>query len=184
MDRHSSPPLADLLMDAMRSMTGAASAIYVAGPLATGRRFYERSSAAGAAEEEVRRLNEGDLRNTVDSLRRRGVAPVIDSGILRVPTWSAAEHGDFFLRVIGELCSLVVFVDGWEYSSGATKEFLYAQAKGIPCRDSHDNLLTPMRARSLIEAASISVSGGGEPIDVFRRRLQTLDKLLESQRGL
>jgi hypothetical protein len=113
----------------------------------------------------------------VHARRKRGGQPVIDSGVLRVPHWSAREHGDFFLRVIAELCCDVILLDGWEYSSGATKEFIFAQQHGVPCFDASNIELTLERGRLLIEQAMEVVRESGGPFDVFERRLQSISGL-------
>src|SRR5258707_472701 len=100
------------------------SAIYVAGPLDTGRIYYE-ALARGYGNEDVRLRNQEALTSFAIRLRMRfNPVPVIDPGPLRVSEWSAHEIGQFFLETIKRYAKEAWFIDGWEYSSGATKEYL------------------------------------------------------------
>lgn len=166
--------LSGLLLDALRSVVDERSATYVAGPLATGRLYYDEFLAGTLSAEDVRQSNELTMRTAVRALRSRVGHPVIDSGVLRVPHWSPSEHGDFYLRVVAELCRDVVFMDGWEFSSGATKEFVFAQEQRIPCLDSSENAITLEQGRQLIDEAMKAVQRSGRPVDVFQRRLVAL----------
>ncbi len=169
--------LAELLLKAMHSVTSERSATYVAGPLATGRRYYEALAAGQTVDAEALRSQNGaEIRRMVDQLRSRTVI-TIDPGLLRVSTWSGSEHGDFFLRVIESLCARVAFVDGWHFSSGATKEFVFAQELGIPCVDGDLAPLNVRRGLELVELAIAEVAALGCPIDVLERRRVALQRL-------
>jgi hypothetical protein len=69
-----------------------------------------------------------------------------------VPGWAGSDYGRFFLRVLEELCFEVRFVSGWEYSMGATKEFLRSQELGIPCFNENGETLTARAVVGLLEA--------------------------------
>jgi hypothetical protein len=169
--------LSDLLLDALRSVVDGKSATYVAGPLATGRLYYDELVAGTLSAENVRRSNESAMREFVRTLRARAARPVIDSGVLRVSHWSPGEHGAFFLRVVAELCRDAVFMDGWEFSSGATKEFVFAQEQGIRCLDSAEKAISREQGHQFIQAAMQTVrQAGGDP-HVFERRLAALATL-------
>lgn len=169
--------LSDLLLDALRSVVDERSATYVAGPLATGRRYYDELLAGIPNVEDVRRSNERSMRRVVSELRGRLGWPVIDPGVLRVNHWSPSEHGTLFLRVVADLCRDVVFVEGWEFSSGATKEFVFAQEQGIPCLDSSENIITLEQGRLLLQDAMTVVGQSGGPVEVFERRLAALGQI-------
>lgn len=117
------------------------------------------------------------MRAFVRTLRASAGRPVVDSGVLRVRHWTPGEHGDFFLRVVAELCREVVFMEGWEFSSGATKEFVFAQEQGIPCLDGSENLISLEQGRQLIAAGMDVVRQAGGSLDVFTRRLTALGTL-------
>lgn len=166
--------LSDLLLDTLRSVVDERSATYVAGPLATGRLYYDELLAGTLTAEDVRQSNDLTMRTMVRKLRARLRRPIIDSGVLHVQHWSPGEHGNFFLRVVAELCRDVIFMDGWEFSSGATKEFVFAQEQGIPCLDNSENVITLEHGRQLIEDAMKVVRQSGGPLEVFARRLAAL----------
>jgi hypothetical protein len=171
-------PLAELLLTAMLSAVDEGSCSYVAGPLATGRKYYELSAAGAFDAELLRSENENAMREFVRSLRSKSLTPVVDSGRLRVSQWTGAEHGDFFLEVIRTLCKEVVFMDGWNFSSGATKEFVFSQRAGISCVDAQGLRLAVSRGRSLIVEASEYVATLGQSGEVFERRLRAIDELV------
>jgi len=172
------PMMAELMLDAMLSCVEEQSAHYVAGPLATGLRYYEAAAGQEVKGEEVRRANEADMRMFVARLRADSGEPVIDSGRLRIPSWTPREHGAFFLEVIHRMSKDVVFMNGWEYSTGATKEFVYAQAQGVPTLDAGLQVLSLGRAAELIGGALAAAEELGHPnAEVFERRLLAVREL-------
>lgn len=169
--------LSDLLMKAFASVVDKKTATYVAGPLATGRRYYDELAAGTLQAEAVRESNELAMRSFVRQLRGRGDRIIIDSGVLRVSIWTPSEHGDFFLRLIADYCREIVFLDGWEFSSGATKEFVYAFERGIRCLDSSEHEISLEQGKRLVEMAIAKVREVGGPTDVFERRLAAIETL-------
>jgi hypothetical protein len=78
---------------------------------------------------------------------------VIDPGPLRVDGWSPRQIGDFFLQTIGRYAREAWFIDGWEYSSGATKDYLHCATLGIPCFAENGKPLDPNQAVALLASA-------------------------------
>jgi hypothetical protein len=118
-------------------------AVYVSVPITTGKRFldWRRGPGAGLAPSEGRYRSE-HRRNVVDPNRAQ-VAPVIR--VLRermgrvvidpttlgdVPGWAQADYHAFWTQVIERYVDTVVFLDGWEFSSGCAQEFLAAVRAG------------------------------------------------------
>lgn len=125
------------LLDAIGSVVPPRGGAYVAGPLATGRRYYELVAAGQeVAASKVREENEGKMKAFVVSLRHQLSYPVIDPGLIKLDGWTSWQVGEFYIRVIELFVKEVWFMDGWEYSRGATKEFQFAIDNDVVCLDS------------------------------------------------
>jgi hypothetical protein len=114
------------------------------------------------------------MRQVAASLRRSLPYPVIDSSILRVPGWTGPDYGRFFLRVIEELCFELRFVDGWQYSRGATKEFVRAQQIGIGCYDESGRDLAVADGVRLIDGVLREIGAASIEDPGYGRRLRSL----------
>jgi hypothetical protein len=109
------------LLDAIGSVVPRRGGAYVAGPLATGRKYYELlASGQESAASDVREHNESKMKAYVVSLRERLSYPVIDPGLLKVEEWTSREIGEFYIEVIDLFAKEMWFMDGWQYSRGAT----------------------------------------------------------------
>jgi hypothetical protein len=129
--------LQQYLFDAIGSVVPLRGGAYVAGPLATGKRYYELV-ASGQKEiaSRIRGENEQKMNSYVASLRNRLAYPVIDPGLIKIKDWTANEMGDFYLNVIKKFAKEIWFMDEWQYSRGATKEFQFAVENKVKCLDS------------------------------------------------
>ena len=163
--------LSQLLFAAFDSALGPSSAIYAAGPLDTGLAYYE-ALGRNEAGDTVRALNQQRLTGFVSELRKRfHPISVIDPGLLRVPSWAPRETGQFFLDVISRYAREARFIDGWEYSSGATKEFLHCIGLGIPCFSANGDPLSIVEAISLLSSAIQNITDLGLDVPKLRERL-------------
>ena len=169
----------DLLLTLLGSVLTPRSAIYVAGPLDTGRSYYE-ALARGKVDGSVRAVNEAALSAFVARLRvQHRPTPVIDPGLLRVPEWSARDVGQFFLETISRYAKEAWFIDGWEYSSGATKEYLHCVALGIPCLTAEGGRIGPVHAVALLSSALEEIGRLGVPAPKLSERLTGFRHLLD-----
>jgi hypothetical protein len=119
------------LLQAMGSVLEPHSACYVAGPIAGGgpTLFPARPNDRARQEHE----NRIRLAESASSLRSILPIPVIDPGLLVVSGWEGEDYSRFFLEVIARFVKEIRFLDGWEYSLGATKEFVFGRRRGIDC---------------------------------------------------
>jgi hypothetical protein len=179
MTRQQQPdPVSRQLLALLDSVLTPRSALYAAGPLDTGRRYYE-ALARGNVEESVRAENEAALAAFVSRLRaERHPIPVIDPGPLRVTEWSAREIGQFYLDVVGRYVMEAWFIDGWEYSSGATKEYLHCRSLGIPCFSERGAALAIQEAVALLASAVEEVGRLGVAAPKLTERLAAFRSLL------
>ena len=159
------------LLDALRSVVAPRGGAYVAGPLNTGPRLYEEAPLEARA---IRAANDLDMRAFVAQLRETVRRPVIDTSQLRPLGWSDRQIGEFFLAVLSELAGEAWFIDGWEFSRGATKEFEHCIRLGIPCFGGNGEALPSSSGMQLITEAIVRVEAHGEDASRLRARLQAL----------
>jgi hypothetical protein len=166
--------LTDLLLAAIGSVANPRSCRYVAGPLTTGPEYYEQLAAGDLDADAIRMAGEQRIRELVERLRRQSAMPVVDPGLLRVSDWSNKVYGDFFLRVLERFGAEVWLAENWEFSTGATKEYLFAVERAIPCFDALGRPVLPGQATQLIGQAAERVRRLGIQTDLFDRRLSAL----------
>ena len=129
------------------------AAAYASGPLQTGRLYYEARAGRLPAGFDVRKFNGTRLSRFARQLRDKLPYPVIDPGLLVVDSWTGGDYLDLYLEILGRYAKEIWFIDGWQYSSGATAEYRAALEAGMPCLDSSGERLSPNRAEALISGA-------------------------------
>jgi hypothetical protein len=170
--------LRQLLEACVRSMCGTSPCTYVAGPLTSGRAFYDGSVAAGPEAALLERRNREAMAGFADALRLSLCRPVVDPGVLQVPDWDGSMHGSFFLAVLERYCDEVWFMDDWQYSRGASKEFVLAQTLGLRCVDCHGKVLSTSDGLQLVtEAVDFLERRGHDDRRHFVLRRQQLEAL-------
>ncbi len=146
-DKRDGSQLARHLLELLDGVIEDRQAIYISVPITTGKRFLEWRRGPGARlapsdehyskehETHVIEPNQAYVRPLIQSVRnhlrregREGV--VIDPTTLQVSSWTQADYHNFWTTVIARRVSTVVFMNGWEYSSGCVKEFLAAVRAG------------------------------------------------------
>jgi hypothetical protein len=130
--------LQQYLLDAVGSVVPVHGGAYVAGPLATGKRYYELvASGQHDVASTIRSENEGKMKAFVAALRTRLSYPVIDPGLIKISEWTPTDIGDFYITVIQRFVKEIWFMDDWQYSRGASKEFQFAITTHIVCLDAN-----------------------------------------------
>lgn len=164
------------------------SAVYISTPITTGPRFvaWRREMASGLSPEspdyrsrraeEVIAPNRADVSRVLKLVRDRFDDSVIDPTALEdVPGWEQFDYHRFWTETIRRYVHTVVFVDGWQYSSGCVLELAAAVAADARLR--HEDLapLDPYEAVSLIQDAISDVSRDDVlPLEPFHTALRTL----------
>jgi hypothetical protein len=117
------------------------SSIYVSSPITTGPRLIRwheaksRSDAQNSFEQEVLRPNLAKAKEAVAIIRETAQVPVIDPTALpEQEEWTQDDYRFLWGRVIELFALEVVFLEGWEFSSGCTYEYLVATNVGLPTR--------------------------------------------------
>jgi|GEM_PF-2549753 len=173
---HNDGERVDILFQLLDSVLEPKSCAYVAGPLDSGKEYYERL-AAGEELLPMRKENEERLREFVRSLRKRLAYPVIDPGRLRISAWAGPDYGVFFLDVVQRYARECWFLNGWEYSTGATKEFVFCCATQTPCLSEFGERLTVPEGLRLINGAADLVRRLGMDDAKLRSRADSLGSL-------
>jgi hypothetical protein len=112
-------------------------------------------------------------------LRARGEIVIDPTAVGPRRRWQQRDWRLFWKEVIQRYAMRVVFVDGWEYSSGCVYEYLTAVRAGIPTYDQRRRKLTVPRGSSLIRDAVRDVRLSGGNTALLRRVLNTLTKTKE-----
>jgi hypothetical protein len=136
------PNYFEKIADLLRSVIEGRTATYVSVPITTGplflRWFKERGAKLDPASHEYREEhyrsvilpNLEHARNRILELRRESSKIVIDPTAFEPPEWTQDEYRYFWGKVIEHYVNIVVFLDGWQYSSGCCFEFLTATRCG------------------------------------------------------
>ena len=130
----------------------------------------------------VVQANLDDAGRFVAGLRCAINFPVIDpSRLPSFPEWKQAYYYALWEAVVRHSCEVAVFIDGWEYSSGCTHEYLVAQSAGIATYDSHLEPLEPSRGSELIRSAILDLERRGLAPTILATRLQDLRRRAVTQ---
>jgi len=136
------PNYIEKIADLLRSVIGGRTATYVSVPITTGPRylrwFKERGAKLDPTSHEYReehyisviQPNWEATRNRISELRHKTHNIVIDPTAFQPSEWTQDEYRYFWGKVIERYVNTVVFLDGWEYSSGCCFEFLTATRCG------------------------------------------------------
>jgi hypothetical protein len=176
-----------------RTVVEQRSAYYVSTPITTGRRFVKWRSATALAEVDPRYVDEHrrrviqvnfeEVRPFVHSLRRRLSVPVIDPTALDdIPGWTQEDYRSLWARVIERYVDTVVFVYGWEYSSGCSYEFLVAKQAGVKTVDSAMNELTIRDGLILLAAAMDDYRQANLSVEYLETIQRQLSALLDGRK--
>jgi len=161
----------DLALQVLNAIVPDGEGAYLAGPISTGRRYYEALAkyqvndmdelVAKLGEEPylhcVRWPNVEDGERRAAELRVSGVRYLINTGPIFVRGWRGRDYMEFCLKLLVKKVSSVYFHPEWVYSHGAIQEYLF-------CRD---------RDRTVVGRPIKTLDLAGSPIveDDARRSL-------------
>jgi hypothetical protein len=164
------------LLSVYRTTVAGRSATYVSTPLTTGERLSDwlhqstpKPEKGVEYDEQLRKLviepNRQAAAQFVARLRRGVNVVVIDPTALPdMPGWSQEDYHSFWGQVIERYASKVVFMDGWNYSSGCTYEFLVAHASHARVLDQAMRPLSRSKGREMIRTAIDKLQSLGLPV--------------------
>lgn len=163
-----------LLLEALDTvLRGDREATYVSTPITTGERFVRwRCSLSKPVSEhdplyqaglaKVIEANVEHARPIVDRIARSRPGHVIDPTRLgSVNGWTQYDFHTFWTEVISRYAATVIFVDGWQFSTGCVLEFAAAVRAGRRILDERLKPLPPDDGLALVRAASKEMSGSG-----------------------
>lgn len=148
---------------------------YLAGPISTGKRYYDLLSLHKLTTMEqlinhvghnnylelVRWPNVTEGEVIANRLRTNGVTNLINTGPLFVEEWHGNDYMDLCFKLIEQKISTLYFHPEWAYSSGAVKEYLYClqHEKRILNTDG-TNLTADIAIKSISAVCSDFISRG------------------------
>jgi hypothetical protein len=154
-----------ILLEGFASVVERGTGTYVSSPLTTGQRAFEWHRLNGPSTTHDTDAHERFRTNVIEPNRseaarfaRRlraevGGAVIDPTAMADISGWTQADYRVFWGRVIEEYCDVVVFRDGWQYSSGCTYEFLVAQMKGTRILGEDMSPLSLAEGKRLVDVA-------------------------------
>ena len=138
------------------------SAVYISGPITTGKNFIDWYLSHGLAlasdkliyfsrlKADVIQNNEAAILALASAIRSQTEASVIQPASLFIPDWTQPDYIDFWLNIIDRFSKELVMVDGWEYSVGCVSEYKFAKSKGLPIRAQSGAIVNAQEGENLI----------------------------------
>jgi hypothetical protein len=182
----------DALLNVLGSVIVGRSAVYVSTPITSGRRFARWSSNRDIEfdlshpetylefKREVLEPNSEHARGIIKNLRNLFAKALIDPTALRdIEGWVQDDYRVLWARVIEQYAESVVFLDGWQYSSGCTYEFLVAH-RMTPSPSILQERLQPLTLEEgirLMKQAIVELQNSKLPTDFLQQVLNELIKL-------
>ncbi|HEY0378518.1 MAG TPA: hypothetical protein VGC87_16510 [Pyrinomonadaceae bacterium] len=173
----------EIILQTVDSIVPDGEGSYLAGPISTGRRFFQALAGHGAKDFAglIAAIGEGEYLRTVrwpnvrdgeelaHRLRRAGVVYLINTGPIFIRDWRTEDYMGLCFSLIERKVRRVYFHPEWAYSCGAVEEFLFCLPRGLA-------LLTS-------EGASLTVNCARAALEAVRRELQSLGLPTESVEG-
>lgn len=167
------------------------SAIYVSAPITTGKNYLEWMRVGGrnldpklpevplSREVFVTLKNIEQAIQLVKIVRKKYTQPVIDPTVLeKIDDWSQSDYHHFWISVIKELVSTIVFAEGWEYSNGSTLEYICGLECGLTLLTHDFKPINPRSALTLLETANHQFSAQGVVSQINREATRFLEKFI------
>jgi hypothetical protein len=108
---------------------------------------------------------------------------VIDpSSLIDISGWGQKDYHAFWVGVIDQYAERILFLDGWQYSDGATTEFIAAIRLGLPTFTEHLSPLTVDDGKDLLRVAIEEYESVGLDPKLLRRSLNAADQVVPAAR--
>lgn len=194
---HNFPPMPrhereiEMLLQFLASAIDGRSAIYVSAPITTGKRFSNwhinnrpdfDSSHSEYYESHLREVikpNREHAKTLVQELRQAVRGVLIDpTAVDDFPGWIQDDYRYLWAGIIERYVKSVVFVNGWQYSSGCAYEFLTARRTAAMTLDEQQRILTLEDGIQLIRSAITEMQCYNVPTEFLERVLKELIQML------
>lgn len=174
------------LLSTLNCAIGKRGAVYVSGPITTGRRFVNWFLDIGqplednpnvykhALQQAVIQPNESDILGIAESLRLHSPIPVIQPASLKISSWDQKSYYQFWESVIEQYVVRVVVINGWQCSVGCAIEFQYAVECGIPVETDTGKAVSPEIGSALMLDAAIEIEQKCATSDKLKRIANSL----------
>lgn len=178
------------VLTVFRSIVPDRCAVYVAAPITTGREFYNRKREFGKALHNYEALltqhvvepNRNRVRPLIAHLREKINKPLIDPTLLELHGWKQADYRQLWRRVIEMFVEEIVFLNGWEYSTGCVHEFLVACGQQLKMFTQDLTPMTVTEGRRLVELASGDLRRSGHDCSAHTYALDQLGAIARDAR--
>ena len=184
------------IIDLFNCMIDEKNTTYISAPITTGHRFMMWYKERGFKLDpesleyetehfrEVIQPNKEDVKNKINDLRRQndtGSPVLIDPTVFNWPEWTQDDYRYFWGKVIERYVKTVIFMDGWQYSSGCVFEFLTAVQTGTETLNRHQAGLDIQAGFQLIEEAIKAFNKHSIPCVYLERVAHELDSILSEE---
>ncbi len=178
----------DILLDAFACVVSPCSAVYVSGPVTTGKRFVDWYVAKGwlleanavtykkSRYDAVLVPNQRELIRVAQKYRKEGVISVVEPSNLTVEHWSQPDYHKFWTAVLQRFICKVIVLDEWQYSVGCAIEFQFAAKTGIPVEEINGNIVSLQDGARMIRSAAEEVDRLGQGRERLKSIAQALHK--------
>ncbi len=180
-------------LSTIRAVIGDVRHQYLSGPITGGRRFLDWHESTG------RKVPEDDYRNAKDQAvvkkniedvqlaakrERDSYRNTIEPGSFEAEFkhWGQDDFLRFWEKVIRDHSSQVIFMDGWEFSSGCAVEFLCARNHNRPTFDIRGGQLTDVAALALLDHALAEISARHDASDPRDKEIAKLHAKITASR--
>lgn len=179
------------LTEMYRGVVAPGSAVYVSAPITSGKRLSDWLSAGGHRDlspdqyrdehaEKVVAPNRAAVRALVRSVKEQLRCAVIDpTAVGHIDGWRQGDYRSAWARIIEEYARVVVFADGWEFSSGCSYEFLVAAKAGLETLDESLQPITPTMGIALIRDAVDNLATRGLAVGFLQAVFEELASAAE-----
>jgi len=184
----SNPTRIEAYVDIFATVFQKKPAAYVSAPITSGRRFLDWFRQRGTQldphsreyqDELVRAVikpNCDEINARVEDLDFFADRILINPAAFNRPEWTQDDYRYFWGRVIERFADTVIFLKGWQYSSGCGYEFLRCSQNGLRAFKEDESALPRDEGCRLIEAAVIEIREVGASTLFLERILNDLQK--------
>ena len=170
------------------------SAIYISGPITTGRNFIDwylhhgillrsdKISYFSRLKLDVIQKNEAAILTLAGAVRNRTNDYVIQPASLLVPEWEQQDYIAFWLSVIDQFSKELILVDGWQYSIGCVTEYTFAKRKDLCIRTQGGVILGVQEGAELVMNAINEVTELAKDDAVLKKLVSGLQQALVEKR--
>lgn len=153
------------MVELFNCMLDGKTAAYISAPITTGQRFIDWYKETGSSLDHnssryktkhfhaVIRPNSEEVKKKVVGIRRHFDTILINPTLFTWPEWNQDDYRHFWGKIIETYVDTVIFLNGWQYSSGCSFEFLTAVRSGIEVLDEDRDKLDRETGLRLIEDA-------------------------------